>query len=543
MGDEEPQHILLLFQDSYHYQNIFGSLVKLEANYHKKLKEFQTQDNITISVGAPMEVTHNFQVDFVWKSSSFNRRPCALATFAVDETSVSGYIYHKLLSLEGTELLDLNHSQVYALKTAADTTEPDPGTTRHEEDGDLGHHHLPPGSARKQACASLREAAPGPEAHCQEGAARRSRCHLLHVYGCRRPRLAKVRFCSMLTDESTQATEPECMVPVVLGAKQLILMGNHRQLGLMVLCKKAAKAGLSQSLFEHLVVLGFHPICLIRLQVQYLIHPTLSIFPSGIFYEGSLQNSITAMDRVMGSDFWWPQPDKPMFFYVTQGPEEITSSGTAYLNWTEATNVEITMKFLKAGAKPDQIGIVMPCEVHAVHRLPAHQALPGGKEKKSMDAFQGHENDFIILSCMWANEHQVIRFLNNPRQFNMALTRVQPKGPVQAATQEPAADLFYKEQKVLVKESLNNLWESLMQFSKPRKLANTINLGACFMTTAMYDPRRPSIQVQPLNMYFQTHNQMGMTSAVPSHMAAVNIPHPFQPGHATHAMTGVFWTS
>ena len=35
------------------------------------------------------------------------------------------------------------------------------------------------------------------------------------------PRLVRFRFRSILIDESTQATEPECMVPVVLGAKQV----------------------------------------------------------------------------------------------------------------------------------------------------------------------------------------------------------------------------------------------------------------------------------------------------------------------------------
>ena len=34
---------------------------------------------------------------------------------------------------------------------------------------------------------------------------------------------------------------------------------------------------------------------------------------------------------------------------------------------------------------------------------------------------------------------------------------------------------YYKEQKVLVEGPLNNLRESLMQFSKPRKLVNAIN--------------------------------------------------------------------
>lgn len=44
--DEEPQHVLLRYEDAYQYQNIFGPLVKLEADYDKKLKESQ----VTVSV-------------------------------------------------------------------------------------------------------------------------------------------------------------------------------------------------------------------------------------------------------------------------------------------------------------------------------------------------------------------------------------------------------------------------------------------------------------------------------------------------------------
>ena len=59
---------------------------------------------------------------------------------------------------------------------------------------------------------------------------------------------------------SPQATEPECLIPVVLGAKQLILVGDHCQLGPVVMCKRAAKAGLAQSLFERMVMLQLRPI-------------------------------------------------------------------------------------------------------------------------------------------------------------------------------------------------------------------------------------------------------------------------------------------
>ncbi len=93
---------------------------------------------------------------------------------------------------------------------------------------------------------------------------------------------------------------------------------------------QAAKAGLSQSLFERLVLLGIKPV---RLQVQYRMHPCLSEFPSNLFYEGTLQNGVTKAERAMPSiAFPWPDVSRPMMFYVQLGAEEISVSGTSYLN-------------------------------------------------------------------------------------------------------------------------------------------------------------------------------------------------------------------
>jgi regulator of nonsense transcripts 1 len=44
------------------------------------------------------------------------------------------------------------------------------------------------------------------------------------------------------------------------GAKQVILVGDHRQLGPVVLSRDAVKAGFNKSLFERMVSMGIRPI-------------------------------------------------------------------------------------------------------------------------------------------------------------------------------------------------------------------------------------------------------------------------------------------
>ncbi|GFZ00871.1 RNA helicase [Actinidia rufa] len=299
------------------------------------------------------------------------------------------------------------------------------------------------------------------------------------------PRLASFRFRQVLIDESTQATEPECLIPLVLGAKQVILVGDHCQLGPVIMCKKAARAGLAQSLFERLVLLGVKPI---RLQVQYRMHPSLSEFPSNSFYEGMLQNGVTINERQsLGIDFPWPVPNRPMFFYVQMGQEEISASGTSYLNRTEASNVEkIVTTFLKSGVVPSQIGVITPYEgqrAYIVNYMSRNGALRQQLYKEievaSVDSFQGREKDYIILSCVRSNEHQGIGFLNDPRRLNVALTRARYGivilgNPKVLSKQQLWNGLLthYKEHECLVEGPLNNLKQSMVQFQKPKKIYN-----------------------------------------------------------------------
>ena len=134
------------------------------------------------------------------------------------------------------------------------------------------------------------------------------------------------------------------------------------------------------------------------------MHPALSLFPSNTFYEGSLQNGVSGNERRLLIDFPWPQPDKPLFFYVSYGQEEIAGSGTSYLNRTEAANVEkLATKFIKAGVSPDQIGIITPYEGQRAYLVQymqyqgqLHTKLYQSIEIASVDAFQVRYLIFII---------------------------------------------------------------------------------------------------------------------------------------------------
>uniref|UniRef100_A0AC35U0H2 Helicase ATP-binding domain-containing protein n=1 Tax=Rhabditophanes sp. KR3021 TaxID=114890 RepID=A0AC35U0H2_9BILA len=242
-------------------------------------------------------------------------------------------------------------------------------------------------------------------------------------------KLKSLNFEAVLIDECSQGTEPQIMVPIVKAKNQLILVGDHCQLGPVVKCIKADAAGLSQTLFERLMLNGNIPI---RLQVQYRMHPAMSTFPSNVFYEGSLQNGVSSYDRTYDNlNHIWPVKDKPVLFWHVNGKEDISSNGTSYINRTEAINVEIMASTLiNAGILPNQIGIITPYAGQSIY-LARQMSSSGSLNSKvyeeieiaNVDGFQGREKDIIIFSCVRGNEYNGIGFLSDPRRLNVALTR------------------------------------------------------------------------------------------------------------------------
>jgi len=272
------------------------------------------------------------------------------------------------------------------------------------------------------------------------------------------------------------------LIPLVAGAKHVVLVGDHRQLGPVIMSKKAAKAGLGQSLFERLNLMGIQPI---RLQVQYRMHPALSEFPSCTFYEGTLQNGVTAADRLqLDMAFPWPVSHRPHMFWTQLGLEELSSSGTSYLNRTEAAAVEkLVTLLLRCGVPPDSIGVITPYEgqrayivQHMARVGSLRQQLYASVEVASVDSFQGREKEYIILSCVRSNEHAGIGFLNDPRRLNVALTRARQGcvilgNPKVLSKQALWHDLLahYLEQGVFVEGTLSALKPCAIQLATPKR--------------------------------------------------------------------------
>jgi len=522
----------------------------------------------------PVSVTDGYVVELVWKAVSYDRMQHALKTFAVDDTSVSGYLYHQLLghevepqtlrvslpkSLSVPGLPDLNHSQFTAVKTVLQRPlsliQGPPGTGKTVTSASLVYHLAkqdvgqvlvcaPSNVAVDQLCAKIhatglkvvrivaksREAISTDTDHLSlhnmvtelamaEGSgwdalrklillrnelgellagdekryrnlrakAEKEVLHSADVVCCTcvgagAPALANLRFRQVLIDEATQAVEAEALIPIVLGAKQLVMVGDQCQLGPVIMCKKAAKAGLKNSLFDRLIALGIRPV---RLEVQYRMHPCLSEFPSNAFYEGSLQNGATEAEKTLvGVDFPWPNPARPMFFHVSNGFEEISGSGTSYLNRTEASGVEkLVTLLLRGGVVPSQIGVITPYEgqrayvVSHMARMGALRAdLYGAVEVASVDSFQGREKDFIILSCVRSNDHQGIGFLSDARRLNVALTRAKYGLVVLGNPTVLAKDLLwngllnhFKERECVVEGPLTGLVQSMLTFPRPQR--------------------------------------------------------------------------
>ncbi|CAM1298106.1 Uncharacterised protein g2027 [Pycnogonum litorale] len=233
--------------------------------------------------------------------------------------------------------------------------------------------------------------------------------------------LREFAFTRVLIDEAAQCTEPCTLVPLILGASKLCLIGDDKQLPPLVKIRYAE--GLKISMFEKL---SKHK-GIITLNIQYRMHPGLAIFPSDTFYDGLLKSGVEPSDRQPIKGFNWPSSVVPAAF-VNLKSRERSGYGKSTYNQLEArTILEILRNILRNGLRKRDVGVVTPytAQVKEIKSVLKRNRID--VDVRTVDGFQGQERELIIFSCVRANAYNGSRgkvgFLDDANRMNVLLTR------------------------------------------------------------------------------------------------------------------------
>ncbi|MBG0769179.1 IGHMBP2 family helicase [Methanococcus maripaludis] len=232
--------------------------------------------------------------------------------------------------------------------------------------------------------------------------------------------LEDYKFDVCVIDEGSQSTEPSSLIPIVRSRK-LIIAGDHKQLPPTVLSDELE---LKKTLFERMI--QEHPKFSKILQVQYRMNKKIMEFSNEMFYENKLiahesvklQNLLEIVENVSNEDKDIIN-EKPLQFINVDGQEKQNSFKSSY-NVEEAEKVlEIVSKLQKYEIP---VSVITPYDAQVKY---ISKMLNTDKiDVKSVDGFQGRENEVIVISFVRTSK---MGFLKDLRRLNVAVTRAKRK--------------------------------------------------------------------------------------------------------------------
>ncbi|XP_052204545.1 uncharacterized protein LOC127809631 isoform X2 [Diospyros lotus] len=235
----------------------------------------------------------------------------------------------------------------------------------------------------------------------------------------------------LVIDEAAQLKECESTIPLQLpGLNHAILAGDQCQLPAMVHSKVCEEAQFGRSLFERLSLSGHSKHLL---NIQYRMHPSISLFPNAKFY----LNQIMDAPHVQSKSYEKQYLPGPMFgpysfINVIGGREEVDDDGRSRRNMVEVAIVVKIVQHLytawRISGNTLSIGVVSPYAAQVVaiqDKLgKKYEKLDGFTVKvKTIDGFQGGEEDVVVISTVRSNNTGSVGFLSSPQRTNVALTR------------------------------------------------------------------------------------------------------------------------
>eukprot|EP01039_Chlorochromonas_danica_P007431 gene7431-8218_t len=251
-------------------------------------------------------------------------------------------------------------------------------------------------------------------------------------------------------DECGHSLEPEVISSFInlSPSARIILAGDPKQLGPVIVSATAKEGGLQQSILDRYTgeialyrhyedrfqdTQGYDSRYIVQLVNCYRCHPAIIAVPNGLFYNNSLIPS--APEAVVNSLLNWealPNNHFPVLFHGCQGEHERELNSPSWFNTTEVEQViDHIQSLIHFGVRGQEIGVISPYnkQVKKIRR-----ALEFIHENDitvgSCEQFQGQERRVIIISTVRSSTEYVefdrrhdIGFLNNPKRFNVAITR------------------------------------------------------------------------------------------------------------------------
>mmetsp|Transcript_70701 Transcript_70701/g.153524 ORF Transcript_70701/g.153524 Transcript_70701/m.153524 type:complete len:1092 (+) Transcript_70701:54-3329(+) len=257
---------------------------------------------------------------------------------------------------------------------------------------------------------------------------------------------------TLIMDEAAQCIEPGPLVPLALGVRRLVAVGDERQLPATVMDQVACKRGLGESLFERCVRDGVvRPgEGFVQLNEQRRMHPSIAAFPAQLFYGGELSNAPEMEKRQPIPGFVWPSRNSRVCFVNCQAyyEDQARALRSSKTNVEEAELlIQVLQRFLAANVPGEDIAVITGYagQQDLLQRLVRGLgSASSGVKVDTVDGFQGTERDLILVSTVRSNAYGEVGFLRDPRRVNVMLTRAR-RGLVvfgDAATLQNEADTW-----------------------------------------------------------------------------------------------------
>ncbi|KAI4357228.1 hypothetical protein L6164_001190 [Bauhinia variegata] len=231
----------------------------------------------------------------------------------------------------------------------------------------------------------------------------------------------------LVIDEAAQLKECESVIPLLVqGVNHAILVGDECQLPATVESNVSSDAGFGRSLFERLSTLDHSKHLL---NIQYRMHPSISSFPNSYFYFNEIHDASNVKRKNYAKQYLpGPMFGTYSFLNVIGGREEFDDVGRSRKNMVEVAVVDKILKNLHkvwhGSNEKLSIGIVSPyaAQVVAIQEKVGYKydGLNGfDVNVKTIDGFQGGEQDIIILSTVRTNHHSSLKFISSPQRTNV----------------------------------------------------------------------------------------------------------------------------